>query len=268
MEEIKKNERDENKIQIGIVGYGHVGKAMHNLFKNANIYDKKIEKLSSQEHINKINQCDAVFICVPTPQNEDGSCDTSIVEEVISWCTSKLIILRSTVRVGFTREMREKFKKEIVFQPEYYGETVAHPFTDLNTRNWLSFGGTRKGINLAIDVYKTVINSDVRIYQASSDEVEKAKYMENAYLATKVTFCNEMFDICKKLNLDYNVIREIWIADPRIGSSHTFVYDDKRGWGGSCLPKDISSLIHQAKENKVDVTFLEEMVNKNNKYQK
>lgn len=246
-------------MKIGIIGYGHVGTAMHELFKAAIVYDK-YKNIGARE---AINECDVVFICVPTPMREDGSCDTSIVEEVIQWCNCKCLILRSTVRIGFTREMREKYNKEIVFQPEYYGETVAHPFANLSDRNWLTFGGTKTGINLAIKAYQTVINANVTIYQCSSDEAEMAKYMENAFFATKVTFCNEMYDLCQKLNIDYNVVREVWTADPRIGKYHTFVYEDNRGYGGSCLPKDISSVRAQGVENGIDMSLISAVIKKN-----
>jgi UDPglucose 6-dehydrogenase len=251
-------------MQIGIVGYGHVGKAMHALFKDAVIYDIGLNIGSKAE----INTCDVAFVCVPTPKREDGACDTRIVEEVISWLNVKAIVLRSTVYVGFTDEMAKKYGKKIVFQPEYYGETVAHPFADLNARQWLSFGGEPDAIRWAIKAYQTVVNSNVRIYQADAKSVEMAKYMENAFFATKVTFCNEMYDIAKKLGANYDLAREIWIADPRIGSSHTFVYEDARGYGGSCLPKDVASIIYQAEENGVDVTLLKGVVQKNKKLQK
>lgn len=251
-------------MRIGIVGYGHVGKAMHELFKDAIVYDK-CKNIGSH---NQINTCNAVFVCVPTPQTNDGSCDTSIVEEVLEWINVPLIILRSTVYVGFTNEMMKKYNKEIVFQPEYYGETVAHPFANLSDRKWLSFGGSQKGIDMAIKVYQTVINSNVKIYQADAKSVEMAKYMENAFFATKVTFCNEMYDIANALGANYNLAREIWIADPRIGSSHTFIYHDNRGYGGNCLPKDISAIVSQAKKYSVDTTLLEGVMNKNKKYKK
>lgn len=249
-------------MKVGIVGYGHVGQAMQGLFKEAIIYDK-FKNIGTQD---EINGCDAVFVCVPTPQSENGMCDTTAVEEVIRWLIVPIIILRSTVYVGFTDRMMEKYHKEIVFQPEYYGETVAHPFADLNDRTWLSFGGTRKGIDMAIRVYKTVVNSNVKIFQADAKSVEMAKYMENAFLATKVTFCNEMYDIAKALGADYNLAREIWIADPRIGSSHTFVYEDNRGYGGSCLPKDIAAITAQAKSCGVDSSLLSTVISKNKKY--
>lgn len=251
-------------MQVGIIGLGHVGTAMHNLFKEAFVYDK-FKNIGTMDDI---NNCDAAFICVPTPMNKNGSCDTTAVDEVLSWCNCKVLIIRSTVRVGYTREMAKKLHKNIVFQPEYYGETTAHPFANLTERSWLSFGGTPEAIDLAIEAYKTVINSNVKIYQASSDEVELAKYMENAFLATKVIFINEMYDICEKLGLNYNQVREIWTADPRIGTSHTFIYKDNRGYGGSCLPKDISELHTLEIKNGLDDTLINAVIEKNKKYHK
>ena len=249
-------------MKIGIIGCGHVGSAMRDLFKDAIIYDK-YKKIGSK---NEINKCDVAFVCVPTPSADDGSCDTSIVEEVIKWCECKCIVLRSTVRIGFTKEMALKYKKEIVFQPEYYGETAAHPFANLSDRNWLTFGGSKKGIDLAIKAYQTVINSNVRIYQCTSDEAEMSKYMTNSFLALKVIYCNEMYDLCKKLGIDYNVVREAWIADPRIGSSHTFVYEDNRGYGGSCFPKDNRALLKIACDNGQDLSLIKAVVEKNKCY--
>ena len=95
-----------------------------------------------------------------------------------------------------------------------------------------------------------------------------AKYMENAFLATKVTFCNEMYDIAKALGADYHLAREMWIADPRIGASHTFVYEDNRGYGGSCLPKDIASIAAQGEEFGVDTTLIQSVIKKNEIYRR
>ncbi len=250
-------------MKIGIVGSeGHVGSAMKALFPNAVCYDIN---LGTKE---EINTCHTVFVCVPTPSREDGSCNTDIVESVLEWLDVPLIILRSTVYVGFTDAMMQKYAKEIVFQPEYYGETVDHPFSNLKSRTWLTFGGTSKGIHLAIKTYQTVHNSNISIYQGDAKSIEMAKYMENCFFATKVIFCNEMKDIADSLGANYDVAREAWIADPRIGTSHTFVYDDNRGYGGSCLPKDMASLIHQAECVGEDVTLLKGVKSKNEKYRK
>lgn len=124
--------------KIGIVGYGHVGKAIHALFPIASVYDEPMEIGSKSE----VNACEVAFICVPTPSLPDGQCDTSIVEEVISWLGATVIVIRSTVPVGFTDAMKERTGKRIVFQPEYYGETVDHHFSDLRHRTWLTFEGS------------------------------------------------------------------------------------------------------------------------------
>lgn len=251
-------------MKIGIIGYGHVGKLMHKEFKEAIIYDPNLN-IGSMEEINK---CEAAFVCVPTPQNDDGSCDTSIVEETLANLKVKLAILRSTVYIGFTDYAADKFNLEVVFQPEYYGETVNHPFAEPNSKDWISFGGTPKAIGLAIDVYKNVCNSNIRIIQGPAREIEMAKYMENAFLATKVTFINEMYDICEKMGIDYNVAREAWVADPRIGTSHSFIYKENRGFGGKCLPKDTASIKKQADDCGVDSTILTAVIDKNKKIYK
>ena len=249
-------------MKVAIIGYGHVGSAMNNLFKDAVIYDK-YKKIGSKSEVNK---CNCAFICVPTPMNEDGSCDTSAVDEVFSWLKTDIAIIRSTVPVGYTEKVSKKKKMDVVFQPEYYGETVDHPFVDLSRRTWITLGGDNKAINKAIRVYQTVYNATVDIYTADSRTTELAKYMENSYLALKVTFCNEFYDIAHAYDIDYYKLRELWVADPRIGNSHTFVYEDNRGYGGSCLPKDIAAITHDAKELGVDVSLLEAVKNKNDKY--
>lgn len=250
-------------MNCSIVGYGHVGKAMHALFKDAVIYDEPL-KIGKKD---AVNETDVAFVCVPTPESPDGSCNTAIVESVIAWLETRLIIIRSTVPVGFTESMVKKYKKKIVFQPEYYGETVNHPFSDLRNQNWLSFGGETDSIDIAIQLYQQVLNSNIKINMADSNSVEFAKYMTNSFLATKVTFCNEMYDLANKLGVNYNQAREIWLCDPRIGRSHTFVYPENRGFGGSCLPKDLSAIIYQADEANIDVTLLKNVKEKNKLYQ-
>lgn len=252
------DERNQ-KMKIGIVGYGHVGTAMKELFKDAIIYDKP-KNIGSQE---EINDCDVVFICVPTPMGVYGECDISIIEEVLKWIDAKCIVIRSTVPVGFTERWQNiKPESSFIFQPEYYGETVNHPFSKLISREWITLGGV--DCSKAVEAYQKVYTSELIINTVSSKTAELAKYMENCFLAMKVVFCNEFYDIAQKFDVDYNALRETWLLDPRIGRSHTFVYRDNRGYGGSCLPKDISAMIYQAQKNHVDVALLESVVKKMN----
>jgi UDPglucose 6-dehydrogenase len=176
-----------------------------------------------------------------------GSCDTSIVESVVGWLESDYIVVRSTVTVGTTERLHRTTGKRIVFQPEYGpAETPDHPFNNLRNVRWVILGGERQDTISVADLYKTTFNADIVIFQTDSQTAELTKYMENCFLASKVTFCNEFYGIATALGLDYNELRELWLLDPRIGRSHTFVVPDERGFGGKCLPKDLSAMIRTA----------------------
>ena len=250
--------------RIGIVGLGHVGGSMKELFTNAVVYDE-IKQIGTRE---AINQCQIAFVCVPTPRAEDGHCDASIVEYVLDWIESDVVVLRSTVPVGFTDAWVAKTGKKIVFQPEYYGETIAHPFADPHNRNWITLGGNEEATNKVAELYQSVFTSELFIHQVDAKTAELAKYMENCFLATKVTFCNQFYDLAQAMGVNYNKLRETWLLDPRIGRSHTFVYPDNRGFGGSCLPKDLSATLYQAKQVGADVPLLQAVWDTNGLYHK
>ena len=248
---------------VGICGLGHVGHIMVELFPNAVVYDEP-KNIGSREEINK---CDFVFVCVPTPKAEDGHCDTSIVEDVLSWLSpKKVIILRSTVPVGFTWKAICVYGKSIVFQPEYYGETHNHPFQDPHNRTWITLGGAINDTSKVAELYQTVFTSDIIINQVDSDTAELAKYMENSFYSVKVTFCNQFYDFAQALNINFDKVRETWLLDPRIGRSHTFVYPNDRGYGGSCLPKDTAAIIYQGDQLGVDMALLKATEEINERY--
>ncbi len=252
-------------MRSGIIGFGHVGEAMYKIFPNSIIYDEP-KKIGNR---NQINECDVVFVCVPTPMRLDGACDTSIVDEILSWLQATNIVIRSTVPVGFTKEWQNKKRtNNIIFQPEYYGETNNHPLSDLRYRTWITLGCENGRSDAVIQLYQEVYTSNIFINLVDSNTAELAKYMENCFLATKVTFCNEFYDIAKKLGVDYNLLRETWLLDPRIGRSHTFVYNENRGFGGACLPKDLAAMIYQSDNAHVDVTLLKAVQQKNNTFKK
>lgn len=249
--------------KIGIVGYGHVGGIMKELFTDAIIYDEP-KGIGS---IKEINECDFAFVCVPTPMAEDGHCDTSIVDNVLEWLSpKKVIIIRSTVPVGYTYKKGYLLHKRIVFQPEYYGETVAHPFADPHNRQWVTLGGSIGNTAMVAELYQTVFTSELIINQVDSNTAELAKYMENSFYSTKVTFCNQFYDLAVALGVDYNKLRETWLLDPRISRSHTFVYPDNRGYGGSCLPKDTAAIVYQADKIGVDMSVLKAVEETNKRY--
>jgi UDPglucose 6-dehydrogenase len=228
---------------VAIVGYGAVGKGIKQLFPQAVVYDEPLG-LGTRE---AVNGCQYAFIAVPTPARPNGACDTAIVENVLSWIESDIIVIRSTVSVGTTERLARATGKNIVFQPEFGpGETPDHHFSDLRRIRWVILGGDRPSTVAVTDLYKTTFNADLTIYQTDSRTAELTKYMENCFLAVKVTFCNEFYDIAQGLGVDYNELRELWLLDPRVGRSHTFVLPDDRGFGGKCLPKDLRAMTYTA----------------------
>lgn len=238
---------------VGIVGYGNVGSIMKELFPDAVVYDEP-KGIGTRE---EINECDFAFVCVPTPKAEDGHCDTSIVDNVLEWLNPKeVIILRSTVPVGYTFNKYLHDDKDIIFQPEYYGETIAHPFANPHNRSWITLGGTPRLTTKVANLYQTVFTSELIINQVNSQTAELAKYMENSFYSVKVTFCNQFYDLAKAMGIDYNQLRETWLLDPRISRSHTFVYPENRGYGGSCLPKDTAAIIYHGDQLGVDMRLL------------
>lgn len=234
-----------SKPKVGVVGAGVVGSAMRDLCgPDTVLFDPYKPELKGNQAL--INQCDVVFVCVPTPMNDDGTCNTRIVEDVVAWVEAPLMILRSTVAPGTTDRLREKYRKRIVFQPEYLGETVAHIFGDMAERNFVVLGGATEDISKAADFYKHYYNAMVQYYFCDAKTAEVAKYMENAYYAVKVTFVNEFAEIARAHGVDFNVLREVWLADPRVSRDHTFVYPHARGFSGKCLPKDCNAIVRSS----------------------
>jgi len=252
--------------KIGIVGYGVVGRHLHNKIRSANQKDVLVfvnDPILQSKSVTKeeINKCDIVFVCVPTPSNKDGSCDTTIVESVIKWVKTPVIVIRSTVEVGSTKKFCKKYKKRIVFQPEFLGETTGHPMN--KDTSHIILGGERKDTSVVLEFYKKLYTAQTKFMQTDSKTAELLKYMRNDYLAMVVTFCNEIYDIAQAHKIDYNELRELFILDPRINPSHTLVYPDNRGYGGKCFPKDVKALIKIGEDKMCDVTLLKAVHKKN-----
>jgi UDPglucose 6-dehydrogenase len=249
--------------RIGIVGYGVVGRSMHRLFGDD---AAALDVDATVEDRAEINTSDVVFLCVPTPIGPDGACDTSIVEECVRWIEAPQIVIRSTISPGTTDRLRAATGKSILFQPEYIGETPAHPLADVRKHEFVILGGPRDEASRVADLYQHYYHSNVRFYFTEARTAELAKYMENSFYAAKVTFCNEFYDLADAFDVDYNELREIWLADPRISRDHTFVYPDNRGFSGKCLPKDVTAIITAARQRGHVSRLLEAIMDINENY--
>ena len=260
-------------MKIGIVGQGYVGTAIKIGFESyydLETYDKFDSSKSTCNLKRLVDICDFIFVCVPTPMDKDGSCHTGIVEEVISEINqysnkSQIVVIKSTVSPGTTERMNKKYKKvSVIFNPEFL--TEANFIEDFKNQTRIILGGTRKGTNKLRQVYSKVFPK-AHIIKTHSTIAELVKYMTNSYLATKVSFANEMYEICEKFDMDYDKVVEYATLDERLGVTHWSVPgpDGELGYGGHCLPKDINALISVAHELGINTEVLEAVVETNDR---
>lgn len=225
---------------ILIVGYGNIGKHIHNELIGAgeiDIYDPYIPEYM----MSYVSQYNIAFICCPTEMNPDGTCDISAVEDAVENTKAKIIVIKSTVPVGTCENLKMKYKKNIVFSPEYYGTTIHSP----ESPNFLILGGDQSSCDTVAQYYYKVKKNSFRIHFTDYKTAELAKYMENCFLALKVTFCSEFATIAKDFGISYPKLRELFILDERMGESHTLINTDKQYYDSHCLNKDIPGLIMQ-----------------------
>ena len=254
-------------MKIGIIGNGYVGKATCILKNHKHffiIYDIN-PKLCSPIGItiDDIIKTDLIMICVPTPMNKDGSCHLNILKSVIDDIKDKvnldekIIIIRSTVPVGTCKELNCYFMPEFLTEKNYLKDFKEREewIFGLKENNHEQNGIFKNHIYELIRsnyYYGNIINNKIKYI--SSCEAEMIKLFRNNFLAVKISFCNEIAEFCNKKKINYEKIIDIACSDKRIGKSHTLVpgHDGKKGFGGTCFPKDIHNL--KAEMDKINMT--------------
>ena len=240
-------------MNIGIIGQGYVGTAIKIGFKehyNVETYDKFDLVKSTRSTIKDIvDRTDIIFVCVPTPMRKDGTCYTGIVEEVIreinETADGQIIVIKSTIPPGTTDRINKEYTRStVIFNPEFL--TEANFLEDFKNQSRIILGGDRKGTNKLRQVYSKVF-PHATIVKTGSKTAEMVKYFINCFLATKVSFANEMYSVCEQVGIDYDKVVEYATYDERLGKSHWAVPgpDEDFGFGGHCLPKDLSAIINQ-----------------------
>ncbi len=257
--------------KIGIIGHGFVGEAVEHGFKAKNevkIYDKYKKSDTFEE---TINESEVIFICLPTPY-KDNRIDLSIMDETIKKInalakgTDKIVVIKSTAIPGTTDKYSKKYPNlNFCFNPEFLREK--HHISDFINADRTVIGADKEKVKERMGkLYKENFPT-IPIFTSSQSAAELSKYMANSFLATKVIFANEIYDLCKKLNIDYGDVKEMVVSDRRIGNSHLDITEE-RGYGGKCFPKDIIAFLALFKELKVDHSLLATVHEKNNKIRK
>ena len=239
--------------KIGVVGQGYVGTAIKLGFQDhydVLTYDKfDLGKSTHSKISDLVAEAKVIFVCVPTPMRKDGTCYTGIVEEVIreinETANDHIVVIKSTVPPGTTDKFNHEFSNvTVIFNPEFL--TEENFLDDFKNQNRIILGGSRKGTNKLRQIYSKVFPK-ATIVKTGDKHAEMVKYFTNTFLATKVSFANEMYSICEQIGIDYDKVVEYATYDERLGKSHWAVPgpDGDFGFGGHCFPKDLSPIINQ-----------------------
>lgn len=223
--------------KVLIIGHGTVGSNLERelLVLKPAIVDKYKGENTKEQGV----KYDLAFVCVDTPKTEVDLCNDTEVWKAIAENDAELYVIKSTVLPGTVKKIADVTKKRVVFSPEYYGGTqhcnnFEFDFTIL--------GGDPKDCREVIQILQKVYDGRHQFRITDSTTAELVKYMENSFLATKVSFCNQFFEIAEKAGVDYEELRELFVLDPRVNPSHTFVYRDKPYWNSHCLNKDVPAI--------------------------
>lgn len=249
-------------MDITIAGYGFVGLAHEAVLKekfNVTIYDPF-------KGFNNIGNPDGVIVCVSTPANNDGSCNCENVIDVIGKIDPTIpILIKSTISIEGWQDIKQRFPDhKLAFSPEFLRAASAEQ-DFFNTRQ-IYMGGDEIGFWHAL--FRVAFDDPhFATSVAVVEELILAKYFRNSFLATKVTFFNQVYDMCKATGIDYDVVRYLIADDARIGHSHTDV-TEQRGFGGHCFPKDIAAIVNTAKSVGVDLELINSSIKYNERIRK
>ncbi|OGN04642.1 MAG: hypothetical protein A3B99_04075 [Candidatus Yanofskybacteria bacterium RIFCSPHIGHO2_02_FULL_44_12b] len=283
--------KKSGKLKIGIVGLGMVGEPIRKWFEELNGYKRGRDLFCydvdpKKGYSDDVNRADIVFVSVPTPPNPDGSCNTSIVESVVSHLKDgKIIVVKSTIAPGTVERLQNKFpKKRLIFNPEFLTESQA--WEDFVSPDRQIVGHTAKSLHDAFEVLNLLPKkhfirpwtSDYSKKSVNATEAELGKYASNVFGYIKVVYGNILADLCHAMNekykteksgvrVNYDNIRDLLGADLRIGAAWLNVeHGNYCGAGGYCFPKDmnafisfVDSLTAELDKKKADKSFLKLM---------
>jgi UDPglucose 6-dehydrogenase len=261
-------------MRIGIIGFGFVGQAIGWSYQHKAELVIRDPKLVDSASLDQFVDCDAIFICVPSPSTEDGHCDTTILEDTLKELLfvniNKQIPIISKVTAPpsvYTRLQQEY--PNLVYCPEFL--TAANNVADYANSNYFVLGGNydwcvkartaiHQGVPLVHNKFTIVDIKTASLY----------KYMMNTYLATKVTFMNDFKLLADAEGVAWDDLKHLSKADNRIGNTHMNVPgpDGQYGWGGGCFPKDVAAIIMEAIDKNVDFELLDRVETINKKHRR
>lgn len=255
-------------MKLIVAGYGFVGKAVKFGLKEKHevvVVDPKYTDITIKDHYD----ADGIIICVGTPSDDNGGCDISNILDVINQTPIHIpILIKSTVSPDKVEEIIRKYTEHsIVFSPEFLRANSANE--DFLNQKYMIIGGEDPENFWNMMFLETLPNLKV-VHKCNVLEASLIKYATNSFLATKVSFFNQLYDVCDASKVDFETVRHMICQDPRIGTSHSMVpgIDGERGWGGHCFPKDTSAFIKWSNTIDSPMNLVESAVQYNKKIRK
>ena len=266
---------ETRKKKVGIIGYGFVGRAVSQLREtyDVEIYDPYIE-----EYKNNLSaySADYVFVCVPTPTGKGGVDIGAVEQAAVKWRKiknkSSILVIKSTIPIGTVEMLSEKLNtNKILHNPEFLTQRTA--MEDFRSPIEVIVGGEETASESLMKLYRGYylsLHSKPTYITTTSRIAETIKTVRNSFYATKVSFFNEIYELCDKIQINYEEFRDIFTLNgehPWIAEQHTHVPgpDGSLGFGGACLPKDSEGLVATAKEYEVFLEVLDAAVRSNKK---
>ena len=259
-------------MKLGIIGFGFVGNAVGWAHSSDELIIRD-PKLEDSATLDKFIDCDGIFVCVPSPNTEDGHCDASILQQTIKELllvvhTQIPIICKTTAPPGVYAQLQKEYPN-IVYCPEFL--TQANANADYQNAKYFVIGGDdewavkakeiiRHGVPLVHENFIIVPIETASLY----------KYMMNSYLAAKVTFMNDFKKIADASGVAWQDLVNLSYEDDRIGYTHMDVPgpDGQYGWGGACFPKDVAAIRMEALDLGTELELLSQVEVINKKHRK
>ena len=252
---------DEKKITMLRKGHIPIYEPGLEEMVRKNMADKRIEFTTNLKMA--VDRSEIIFLCLPTPQSEDGSADLThvlkVADDIAEFVTGdKVIVSKSTVPVGTVDRIRSLVKKkgktgvEVVANPEFLKEGAA--VQDSLKPDRIVIGTrSKKAAEVMQDLYAPFVRTGNPVIVMDERSAEMTKYAANAFLATKISFMNELANLCEETGADIDLVRKGIGSDPRIGSQFLF---SGVGYGGSCFPKDVKALIRTSHDHEFEFRIL------------
>ncbi len=256
-------------MKVGVVGLGIVGSAVQHGFEKLG-HSVRVHDIRLDTSLTDVLDTEVVYLCVPTPRADDGRCDISIIETVVSDLLEThnyqgVVAVKSTVEPGTTVSFQKQFENDkIAHVPEFLRERVA--IADFIENHDICVIGTESD-----EVFELIKESHghypKNFIKLSPTEAEVAKYFNNVYNAALITFANAFYEVCQTVGADYGRIKAAMVQRDHISNKYLDCNDNLRGFGGMCLPKDTSALAAFVKEHGLPITLFDAIVEDNKNYE-